>query len=125
SPYCMTIHCSVSLPRCHVLLCESPLLFMTSLTPPCFPSFFFTHPPPTETYTLSLHDALPISRAGPRLKELFVDRLLHRPPRGARSEEHTSELQSQSNLVCRLLLEKKNDRARPHDSVFDARGVVH
>src|SRR5205085_10652455 len=73
-------------------------------------------------YTLSLHDALPIS--SPRGEE-FADKprspSWSRPrrsrdprsvaattcPRGGRSEEHTSELQSQSNLVCRLLLEKK------------------
>src|SRR2546430_12470931 len=67
--------------------------------------FFFNDTATTEIYTLSLHDALPISRGCS-------------PPRSAtcrgartgcigRSEEHTSELQSQSNLVCRLLLEKK------------------
>src|SRR5262245_64332774 len=61
----------------------------------------------TEMYTLSLHDALPISRVpfGPGT-------LLHRRGRGrdrapGRSEEHTSELQSLRHLVCRLLLEKK------------------
>src|SRR5207244_12918529 len=86
-------------------------------------------PPTTHTYTLSLHDALPIYPAD--------DGLMHRPPRpvgegvltprmwrgivfvgvimaagtlfvlDARSEEHTSELQSPDHLVCRLLLEKK------------------
>src|SRR2546426_8663289 len=88
--------------------------------------FFFNDTATTEIYTLSLHDALPISRsrragcraaahhergrrapgrrsrgrAGPRTD---------RPPGNvlARSEEHTSELQSPCNLVCRLLLEKK------------------
>src|SRR5688572_32378210 len=68
---------------------------------------------PTELYTLSLHDALPISGrwsgrvapAGPGVRP-------RRARLPARSEEHTSELQSQSNLVCRLLLEKKNERVR-------------
>src|SRR5207237_9548546 len=73
--------------------------------------FFFHDPPPTEIYTLSLHDALPISvDAAPD----FVEITLHIPAIGQpiegvgrRSEEHTSELQSHLNLVCRLLLEKK------------------
>src|SRR5256885_8690749 len=71
--------------------------------------FFFNDTATTEIYTLSLHDALPICGA----------HLLANPPRpsaglahelrttGPRSEEHTSELQSPCNLVCRLLLEKK------------------
>src|SRR6266704_7075563 len=67
--------------------------------------FFFNVPATTEIYTLSLHDALPISRhrsgypgrPGPGGLD-----------RAARSEEHTSELQSRFDLVCRLLLEKKN-----------------
>src|SRR5688572_33113085 len=71
----------------------------------------------TEIYTLSLHDALPILEArelalqkvaGKQVNASRVDgRLEHRMARPVRSEEHTSELQSQSNLVCRLLLEKK------------------
>src|SRR5205823_7866190 len=72
--------------------------------------FFFNYPATTEIYTLSLHDALPISdpeRSGLRGELASV----HRPPRSAvareRSEEHTSELQSLAYLVCRLLLEKK------------------
>src|SRR5690349_24239682 len=85
---------------------------------------------PTEIYTLSLHDALPIYlRRGPRLlrtvvvgggvrpglRQLRPDHLCRRTqqPRRCRrgqprSEEHTSELQSRRDLVCRLLLEKKN-----------------
>src|SRR3712207_8728633 len=89
--------------------------------------FFFNDTATTEIYTLSLHDALPICQA--------VDGgLLVRPPRpspsctpdllcwsarsswlarpAARSEEHTSELQSRQYLVCRLLLEKKNTHPR-------------
>src|SRR5256885_6855634 len=73
--------------------------------------FFFNDTATTEIYTLSLHDALPISclgetkrnnrRSFPQLA-LQIQFLL-----SLRSEEHTSELQSPCNLVCRLLLEKK------------------
>src|SRR6266478_9520728 len=74
--------------------------------------FFFNDTATTEIYTLSLHDALPISgRAlvtyqGPEAGVSFLE-WLPDSRRILRSEEHTSELQSQSNLVCRLLLEKK------------------
>src|SRR2546430_11279837 len=91
--------------------------------------FFFNDPATPEIYPLSLHDALPISllSANPRARapsEQHFDclrppgwhsRRRHRPGRSSRhlrydrSEEHTSELQSQSNLVCRLLLEKKKN----------------
>src|SRR2546422_10954037 len=103
----------------------SPLLLLSF--------FFFNDTATTEIYTLSLHDALPISRSS------------RRPPCGAtspccwsatgrsgplssaeppswefarcspRSEEHTSELQSRLHLVCRLLLEKKKTRATTGD----------
>src|SRR5690348_17782362 len=72
--------------------------------------FFFNDTATTEIYTLSLHDALPILRLHARMRTLDLDRLLIRGDRvdgGARSEEHTSELQSPVHLVCRLLLEKK------------------
>src|SRR2546427_9126987 len=82
--------------------------------------FFFNDTATTEIYTLSLHDALPISDVGIVRSRLAHD---HRPglaeqlrpgemlrPYASRSEEHTSELQSQSNLVCRLLLEKKKKK---------------
>src|SRR5689334_25174228 len=76
---------------------------------PVFSFFFFNDTATTEIYTLSLHDALPISshqsaghgcarQSGAGLKS---------KSRTGRSEEHTSELQSQFHLVCRLLLEKK------------------
>src|SRR5689334_24704750 len=71
--------------------------------------FFFYLATKSGIYTLSLHDALPICRA-PRRAE--PDRLGGRGRRAAalrRSEEHTSELQSQFHAVCRLLLEKKNN----------------
>src|SRR5437870_10935696 len=79
--------------------------------------FFFNTPPPPQIYTLSLHDALPISRSSPGYSHpLFSTR--HSSPGSSpcgidvRSEEHTSELQSRGHLVCRLLLEKK--KATPY-----------
>src|SRR5699024_11299696 len=103
-----------------------------------FPLFLITHTPTTEIYTLSLHDALPISwdylfPNAPKPKELETYQTLTGPKykmpaaKGdiflhirandeaavyefmaqVRSEEHTSELQSRFDLVCRLLLEKK------------------
>src|SRR5207248_7437473 len=99
--------------------------------------FFFTNPSPTETYTLSLHDALPIyvRETGDLLRpailknlKIFSSEISDLPstlvdyggvnlnqvrsdandePGSNRSEEHTSELQSPYDLVCRLLLEKK------------------
>src|SRR5260221_6642993 len=89
-------------------------------------SFFFNDTATTEIYTLSLHDALPISpsacpaartRARPGFLA-FLPNAAHAPrrtewispssaARRTRSEEHTSELQSHSDLVCRLLLENK------------------
>src|SRR4029077_21297414 len=72
----------------------------------CLFSRFFNDTATTEIYTLSLHDALPISR--PTSICSFQQMALHRSRRiCSRSEEHTSELQSHLNLVCRLLLEKK------------------
>src|SRR2546430_17743333 len=69
--------------------------------------FFFNDTATTEIYTLSLHDALPISTPLRRSEERVPHRVDQRDGCRDRSEEHTSELQSQSNLVCRLLLEKK------------------
>src|SRR2546427_1910013 len=78
--------------------------------------FFFNDTATTEIYTLSLHDALPIYASHGELLVALDGHLAHLDlrDRGAavRSEEHTSELQSQSNLVCRLLLEKKKQSAR-------------
>src|SRR2546422_7602559 len=91
--------------------------------------FFFNDTATTEIYTLSLHDALPISSArcasdgrmranrarrtsgscaGPRV--FFYSNFSPDDLRSYRSEEHTSELQSRLHLVCRLLLEKKSSR---------------
>src|SRR5256885_11800980 len=94
-----------------------------------FTFFFFNDTATTEIYTLSLHDALPISgtaRARPANEErrhfqsfegAEGPRKLQealRPVRLHRSEEHTSELQSPCNLVCRLLLEKKKKHLLLH-----------
>src|SRR5258708_29751804 len=89
-------------------ICSRPLYFL----------FFFNDTATTEIYTLSLHDALPI---------LGQQRVFRNPvpqgigegvhvidalaAEGTRSEEHTSELQSPDHLVCRLLLEKKKNKA--------------
>src|SRR5690606_41978547 len=97
---------------------------------PCVLCSSCHHPPTTDTYTLSLHDALPIftgslcrvslpnftfsttpcgsyaqpsHAANSSMMSMLVSLLM----RSSRSEEHTSELQSRENLVCRLLLEKK------------------
>src|SRR2546427_7882472 len=88
--------------------------------------FFFNDTATTEIYTLSLHDALPISVTARRSRDArrdptpdYQDRADEScacPPSAeapTRSEEHTSELQSQSNLVCRLLLEKKKQSWKP------------
>src|SRR5476651_2893536 len=70
----------------------------------CF-FFFFNDTATTEIYTLSLHDALPISRSRRIPSSPFSLATCAALP--GRSEEHTSELQSRQYLVCRLLLEKK------------------
>src|SRR5207302_10063719 len=100
---------------------------------------FSNRTPPASIYTLSLHDALPIFAAGfvllqsarirvrPPARQLPAARWCLSPPsapsrrreprsvarvRATRSEEHTSELQSRENLVCRLLLEKKKTKKK-------------
>src|SRR2546430_11192681 len=74
--------------------------------------FFFNDTATTEIYTLSLHDALPIFRTSRERHgaQTLDQHLFDLVAEGVRSEEHTSELQSQSNLVCRLLLEKKKKK---------------
>src|SRR5260370_32286120 len=74
--------------------------------------FFFNDTATTEIYTLSLHDALPICdcSSGDHAGRAQLDHR-HAGPDAGRSEEHTSELQTHLNLVCRLLLEKKNHRS--------------
>src|SRR5438445_6859839 len=99
--------------------------------------FFFNDPAPTEIYTLSLHDALPISRSrrkatsnklrvranaravASRLSSKAVSITL-----SLRSEEHTSELQSRQYLVCRLLLEKKKDKAAVMSTAHQCATVI-
>src|SRR3989442_11173024 len=105
--------------------------------------FFFNDTATTEIYTLSLHDALPISIFGQSCaapsppsdpKRLFWLRPKSGPIRiialglmVARSEEHTSELQSRPHLVCRLLLEKKKTKApisfQLHCAISKIRGL--
>src|SRR6266496_6747383 len=111
-----------------------------STTIPCASSsslfFFFNDPATTEIYTLSLHDALPIPvrppcrapRNGRTARTPIAWRrrwdrrpapARRRPGRCPRSEEHTSELQSRRDLVCRLLLEKKKHQRKeqqPHSN---------
>src|SRR6266540_7328396 len=79
--------------------------------------FFFNDTATTEIYTLSLHDALPIffaclpiSGDSPRRSPWREE--IEQSLRDARSEEHTSELQSHHDLVCRLLLEKKKKKKK-------------
>src|SRR5436190_10226111 len=69
--------------------------------------FFFNDTATTEIYTLSLHDALQISWPASRIRAPRCWRWTSTSRWPTRSEEHTSELQSHSDLVCRLLLEKK------------------
>src|SRR5256885_10930909 len=87
--------------------------------------FFFNDTATTEIYTLSLHDALPISRrpgGGARLGRHARSHSARAGAPGARrSEEHTSELQSPCNLVCRLLLEKKKSPQIPRQ--YTRRGL--
>src|SRR5256885_5049804 len=81
--------------------------------------FFFNDTATTEIYTLSLHDALPICHAqhdGAQNDEAGAGVV---PDEAHRSEEHTSELQSPCNLVCRLLLEKKKKNRRTNVTVTD------
>src|SRR5205823_10168303 len=113
------------------------LTYLYSLALILFTSFFFHDPATPEIYTLSLHDALPIS-----LGDMSVDDLLAAESRGVnaavgielepesrvrgkvvkvhgddvRSEEHTSELQSLAYLVCRLLLEKKKKKKKKENT---------
>src|SRR5437773_8987909 len=70
-------------------------------------TFFFTATATTEIYTLSLHDALPILTSSPCARSATRRSRRTAPGSPTRSEEHTSELQSHHDLVCRLLLEKK------------------
>src|SRR5690349_22850055 len=93
---------------------DSHFFVIISLCP-----FFFNDTATTEIYTLSLHDALPISVCGMSLERRIppgVARALGYTANVGRSEEHTSELQSRRDLVCRLLLEKKKSSIPPTNS---------
>src|SRR5262249_61794306 len=102
-----------------------PLLAAHDTSPLPLPapvSFALNDPAPPEIPPLSLHDALPISRACaagrrhvPHLCGAFHHPRRRRHGRARRSEEHTSELQSLTNLVCRLLLEKKKETSENSD----------
>src|SRR6202008_5201071 len=87
--------------------------------------FFFNDTATTEIYSLSLHDALPISSptCGRRAPSTTC---CSWPTRSspARSEEHTSEIQSLTNLVCRLLLEKKKKTLHARNDTHGDEGAV-
>src|SRR2546422_5817234 len=97
--------------------------------------FFFNDTATTEIYTLSLHDALPISTddlahleatrpsSGKSLRNTLVEKARRDLLALERSEEHTSELQSRLHLVCRLLLEKKKDKNNTQQ--LDSTNVSH
>src|SRR5438874_12239279 len=89
-------------------------VFFSLLSPLFYFFFFFNDTATTEIYTLSLHDALPISERSWIGSFFFVG--IKKCPSFLRSflrsEEHTSELQSRRDLVCRLLLEKKKKKKK-------------
>src|SRR3989475_4798306 len=104
-------------------------------TPPAY-FFFFNDPATTEIYTLSLHAALPIccrvlclldgehEAEGAAQEDDEPQPAAQRARDARRSEEHTSELQSQSNIVCRLLLEKKKSSSSGHSIALSAARMV-
>src|SRR5262249_58505266 len=114
-------------------------LLFCDLNVPLF-FFFFNDTATPEIYTLSLHDALPIyvdvqavaaRGLGPPGRAELAEDLLHdagdpayRAELTLRSEEHTSELQSLTNLVCRLLLEKKNNNISLTSTIRDATTTI-
>src|SRR5207237_10792039 len=109
------VMCSIS------AYCDVHYLLFVFMLLSCSFFFLFNHPSTTYIYTLSLHDALPISIIQADLREptkiladpetqLLLD--FTQPVAVLRSEEHTSELQSHLNLVCRLLLEKKKNKSK-------------
>src|SRR2546425_6586353 len=99
----------------------------------CIFFFFFNDTATTEIYTLSLHDALPISGVAtalvapainPIVRWAFALLVFSIPFEFPRSEEHTSELQSLAYLVCRLLLEKKKKQIHDTNKCSQIRIVV-
>src|SRR5256885_10844725 len=116
-------------------MCADPLLSH-------FTFFFFNDTATTEIYTLSLHDALPISPGAHFAQQIahvnrkiarrliarvriLRQRLAQNPLQLGRSEEHTSELQSPCNLVCRLLLEKKKKIQNTRDTHRHEHSHIH
>src|SRR5574338_1595299 len=101
-----------------LLFCLLVLLFFVFF-------FFFNDTATTEIYTLSLHDALPICRSVESDSATPWTAAYQAPPR---SEEHTSELQSPWQLVCRLLLEKKKKTGKElgvkseHGATYELKG---
>src|SRR6202012_6296368 len=75
--------------------------------------FFFNDTATTEIYTLSLHDALPICGTSTASTPTCANIWASSCRSATRSEEHTSELQSHSDIVCRLLLEKNSQATSP------------
>src|SRR5437868_13003148 len=111
-----------------MLIITCRFLFMLRLFSFFFFFFFFNDPATTEIYTLSLHDALPILgaevawQADQRLRE--KEGKPAETPADKRSEEHTSELQSRFDLVCRLLLEKKKKKTKKYTAAIYRRDRV-
>src|SRR5258708_20234946 len=111
------------------------MCFLVVANPVCSMFFFFNDTATTEIYTLSLHDALPISatiRAGCSTRRCRSATnsstvglsSIPRAVRKIRSEEHTSELQSPDHLVCRLLLEKKKTSLQTGRSIATSRSQL-
>src|SRR5207237_9101794 len=113
-------HCSILFP-----LYSDPSSSHVRLSPAIPLLFFLYVTATTEIYTLSLHDALPISPAGFWRRSASIRSKNSTSPNNgpdrfqetSRSEEHTSELQSHLNLVCRLLLEKKKKKKQNHINI--------
>src|SRR2546426_173358 len=129
--YTAVVHCPISSCTAHSL---SYSLLLLSI----FFFFFFNDTATTEIYTLSLHDALPIcgirdpvghGRSARDRKATGHQAHIHRMDgaclSGQRSEEHTSELQSPCNLVCRLLLEKKKKKIITNSTVYERDISLH
>src|SRR5207249_9084225 len=116
---CTMLYCSVTCNYRYVLFILF-IVFISLLF--LFIFFFFNDPAPTEIYTLSLHDALPITKTldghvaigGAKIFAKAEMRVMR-----GRSEEHTSELQSRFDLVCRLLLEKKKKKKKKNQNITE------
>src|SRR2546426_2825253 len=98
--------------------------FITKLRPSMSSFFFFNDTATTEIYTLSLHDALPICLAFLEAGAGWAPNWMEQMDDEYRSEEHTSELQSPCNLVCRLLLEKKKKNANKHVTMLQLLSLI-